>query len=80
MEGRLRFSATQVDAFARLLALRMVNARALILEEERRQHLESLATSFLLKLAEVPHSIRIFDLSDPGTPEHPSNELHAPEY
>lgn len=58
VEGRLRFSATQVDAFARLLALRMVNARAIILEEERRQHLESLTTSFLLKLAEGPHSTR----------------------
>lgn len=47
-----------VMAFSRVLALRMVNAREIMREEGRRQHLEALAASIRLKLEEGPLTIR----------------------
>lgn len=55
---RPQLHVTQVGAFARLLVLRMVNARALILQEQRYKDLESLSANFRLKLMEGPHTVR----------------------
>lgn len=57
-EGRTRLVPTEVEAFARLLALRMVNARAAILDLKRDKLIETLAAGFRLKLMEGPHTIR----------------------
>lgn len=53
-----RFNPRHVDAYARMLAMRMVNARAVILDEHRRKLIENLAASFRLKLMEGPHTVR----------------------
>jgi hypothetical protein len=53
-----RFDLGQVDAFARLLAMRMVNARAVILDEHHNTLIEALAANFRIKLLEGPHTLR----------------------
>ena len=45
-------------AFARLLALRMVNARELILRDSQRARIEALAESVRRKLADGPLTVR----------------------
>jgi hypothetical protein len=57
-DDRPQLHVARVDAFARLLVMRMVNARALIMQEQRSKDLESLAASFRLKLMEGPHTVR----------------------
>jgi hypothetical protein len=57
-EERPQLVPAEVEAFARLLALRMVNARAVMLNEHRRKLIETLAASIRLKLIEKPHTIR----------------------
>ena len=57
-EEQPRFNPGHVDAYARLLAMRMVNARAVILDEHRHKLIENLAASFRLKLMEGPHTVR----------------------
>lgn len=57
-EQRIQFSTKHVEALARVLVLRMVNARAVILEDHHWKRLERLAASFRLKLAEGPQTVR----------------------
>jgi hypothetical protein len=57
-DDRPRISDAQVDAFARLLALRMVSAREVILDDHRDKLIKALAASFRLKLMEGPHTVR----------------------
>lgn len=70
-EGRPPFADAEVDAFARVLALRMVNAREVILEENHRKLIEAIATSMRIKLMEGPHTrrelMRRFDKLDVDT-------------
>ena len=56
--NRPQLHVARVDAFARLLVMRMVNARALILQEQRHKDLESLSANFRLKLMEGPLTVR----------------------
>lgn len=56
--SRPQLAMDDVVAFARLLALRMVNARELMLHEGRSKRLDTLATNIRLKLADGPLSIR----------------------
>jgi hypothetical protein len=58
VDGLIKFSIHQIFAFARMLALRMSNVRALILDEHERVRLENLAASFHLKLMEGSHTVR----------------------
>lgn len=57
-EEQPRFTHGQVDAFARLLALRMVNAREVIFNEQQHKRLTQIATSIRLKLREGPQTVR----------------------
>ena len=56
--SRPQLAMDAVTAFAQLLALRMVNAREMMVQDGRRQRLESLAASIRLKLADGPLQIR----------------------
>jgi hypothetical protein len=58
--NRPQLHVARVDAFARLLVMRMVNAREVILDDARRKLLEKLATNFRIKLMDGPHSVRDF--------------------
>ena len=68
-EGRTRLVPTEIEAFARLLALRMVNARAVALHHEHEHRLAKVASYIRMKLREGPHSVR--DLM------RPRNDLDA---
>jgi hypothetical protein len=57
-EGRPRLVHAEVVAFARLLALRMVNVRAVALHHEKEHRLADVAKYIRLKLREGPHSVR----------------------
>lgn len=54
----IKVSLNQIDAYARLLALRMVNARAVITNENRRNLIEKVAASIRHKLLDGPHTVR----------------------
>ena len=68
-DGRPRLVHAEVEAFARLLALRMVNARAVALHHENEARLAEVASYIRMKLREGPHSTR--DLM------RPRNDLDA---
>jgi hypothetical protein len=57
-ECRPPFVPCEVEAFARLLALRMVNARAVALHHEHEHRLAKAASYIRMKLREGPHSAR----------------------
>ncbi len=57
-DGRPRLVHGEVEALARLLALRMANVRAEILDQQRERLIEALAAGYRLKLMEGPHTIR----------------------
>ena len=57
-EGRPPFVPGEVEAFARLLALRMVNTRAVALHHEHEHRLAKVASYIRMKLREGPHSAR----------------------
>lgn len=52
------FDIGQVLAFARVLALRMINARAMMLRDSRRARIEALGESISRKLADGPLTVR----------------------
>jgi hypothetical protein len=56
--NRPQLHVARVDAFARLLALRMINIRESIHNDHAGMRIENLATSFRLKLMEKPHTVR----------------------
>lgn len=64
-DARPPFVAAEVEAFARLLALRMVNTRAVALHHEHEQRLAKVASYIRMKLRERPQSVR--DLIRYGT-------------
>lgn len=70
-DERIKISIPQIDSFARLLAMRMVDTRAVILQEYRQKQVEILCSKFLLKLVEGPQTlrelIRRFDRIDAST-------------
>jgi hypothetical protein len=57
-EGRPRLVHGEVEAFARLLALRMVNAREMMLDGHHQRKVAKVAKYARLKFREGPHSVR----------------------